>query len=1702
MQRAAATLAISGMLLSACYPAGSAAVEVNSSQAAALNTRLTAVAGAAPRGTLQPAPTMQPAAAATAQPVAAVQSAGQSAAEGGAAAEPAMAWWQLPLQWWLGFINWLFGREVQVLPDAEQAARLAAGPMPLLATLTPTPPPEKITGDVVLTVLGGRVELLLPGSETWEQLLLPQAALLAGTQLRTFQLSTARLDLIDGSRILVKPVTTLQVRMYKHDAAAPRTQAVFRIVAGKALFDVNGPLAGADSAFLVELPTGVFSVTGTLFEAGVSRLNLLRGSGVAGGLALDAESKLLKPFLAEVTAGEDGTALSWLPMGLLPPEVLSGAGAQLLSVVSAAVLGGTAALEALGGTDASAALQAAVQAPQAQAMLGEDLKAAQALLGGTLPDSISVGGLQAPLLVGASALEALAAQDTAAVLLAAQPELNIYAAGLAVADSTAIPETPLSGAPATLAALLARAEQQLLGPQAVAFYGPDNKQLGVVPPLQVVFDKAAGLPIGLLPGTPQQLDGTPLTRAQLQAIAAPAFGQLFMLDVNTGLPVGVGGGQLAVLDIVDQLTVADMRGLRQLPLVPPITYDPNLQAMRPSIVLFASGAFAGFLGLDEELMSAAGGAALQVPDLPGMAYAEDGSLSGQSDVNFITWDAAGLPREWMVSDPFLRNEDGSVLGVQPPPALLVGPDGNQIGLNQSDVVYFPRPKPKVAECKAAGANATDRTASLCELKGTVQTGESDAAGNVQTRTLAAASEGQLVQPGFQVLTSADSGVRLQLSEGTVVRLSADSQFSLAKFEETGGEPYTRLKLDFGKVWTILNGGSLEIETAGGVASVRGSMIALEIKEGERAPSETCLEGTCTLEAGGVQITVAPGFAAAIPAGGGAPAVTGEMSVADAGAWATNAPEAIVAMPGVFPPDKLLSVVQALGDSFAAAGAAGGAAGGAAANLSVLNGLTSLMSVLPAETLAKAIDALPVATLMQTVADPNALPADKLGGLIVVDSSGVAKTPDQFMMGQAVRNEDGSVGGVQFLGRGAAFDSQFFEMGLALPVSEIKIAMVDPSGNIGTMKMYAEPVFDAQGNWAGMLPPPAIMFDASGQAASMQAGQIQLAASFMLANMGPGAGQGPMQFNTASGENLGSMDLSGMAAAMSGGFGVGGGFGAGGGFGGPPAMIFAGDGGPRMNFAMDGMFVPGVGVVDMADMAQFIGAPGMGSFAMPTFTDATGGTFFAPTTAAMPAGFFDYAATGPGAGGGPGPQMMDFNFDNFGSKMGALAATGGADGMSFMALPQDYVLPPSAMMGPAPGANMFSMAASMMNAPPGADAPGGGAAAMGFFSMLTGAMGAGGGGGMAAFFDPFGGNTAGPNATGNTGGLGTTGDASGGFGTTGGFGNTGAFTTGSTTPYGSTAYGMPTDSTTSTTSYTPFFYVMPTYSTTSSDTSSTTTTSTTSTTTTTTTTSYTSYTSYTAKIFGCMDPSASNYNSAANDNYNSPCTYAAAATAAPAATATPAPLGSFATNTTAINTACNATARNIVFSAADWSWTYSASFLYYAFTGGNTLDLTNDTCNNTIYGSTAADTITGGSGVDTIYGLAGNDTLVGGAGNDTLDGGLGTDTVSYASEANAVLVNLATGAASGAAGTDSISNSENITGGSGNDTLTGDGNANTIVGGAGDDTLVGGFGADTLTGGAGVDYFVGGAFTAGSLVDDNVLDTVTDQNTGGAETVSP
>ncbi|MGB4056557.1 MAG: type I secretion C-terminal target domain-containing protein [Alphaproteobacteria bacterium] len=121
----------------------------------------------------------------------------------------------------------------------------------------------------------------------------------------------------------------------------------------------------------------------------------------------------------------------------------------------------------------------------------------------------------------------------------------------------------------------------------------------------------------------------------------------------------------------------------------------------------------------------------------------------------------------------------------------------------------------------------------------------------------------------------------------------------------------------------------------------------------------------------------------------------------------------------------------------------------------------------------------------------------------------------------------------------------------------------------------------------------------------------------------------------------------------------------------------------------------------------------------------------------------------------------------------------------------------------------------------------------------------------------------------------------------------------------------------------------------------------------------------------------------------------------------------------------------------------------------------------ITGSVNADTLNGAGGNDIINGGLGNDTLLGAAGNDTLNGGEGVDTASYAFVGTGVVVNLATGTATGE-GSDTLSLIENVTGSGFNDTLTGDTNANALLGGNGNDTFVGGAGGDTLNGGNGVD----------------------------------
>ncbi len=130
------------------------------------------------------------------------------------------------------------------------------------------------------------------------------------------------------------------------------------------------------------------------------------------------------------------------------------------------------------------------------------------------------------------------------------------------------------------------------------------------------------------------------------------------------------------------------------------------------------------------------------------------------------------------------------------------------------------------------------SAALSELQGRVEiktAGES---------SFTQASDGAVLGVNGQIQTGDDGRVRLDLSTGTIVRVAPSSLFTLAANEETEGGLATKIQLEVGKVFIILNGGSAEVETPSGVATVRGSYLQVSIDPETGNVIVTCLEGDC------------------------------------------------------------------------------------------------------------------------------------------------------------------------------------------------------------------------------------------------------------------------------------------------------------------------------------------------------------------------------------------------------------------------------------------------------------------------------------------------------------------------------------------------------------------------------------------------------------------------------------------------------------------------------------------------------------------------------------------------------------------------------------------------------------------------------------------------------------------------------------------
>lgn len=156
---------------------------------------------------------------------------------------------------------------------------------------------------------------------------------------------------------------------------------------------------------------------------------------------------------------------------------------------------------------------------------------------------------------------------------------------------------------------------------------------------------------------------------------------------------------------------------------------------------------------------------------------------------------------------------------------------------------IPTPTPTFDLTLTATNLPPQRFASLSEIRGTVQVKANPAAGWTTV------SAPMTVPPGATILTSENSSVKVTFTEGTIVRIGAQTQFTLATMSGDTANPSTLLKLDFGKVWTIvttaLGGGKFEVQMPVGVAAVRGSYMSAESNSTDNIEIVTCLEGLCS-----------------------------------------------------------------------------------------------------------------------------------------------------------------------------------------------------------------------------------------------------------------------------------------------------------------------------------------------------------------------------------------------------------------------------------------------------------------------------------------------------------------------------------------------------------------------------------------------------------------------------------------------------------------------------------------------------------------------------------------------------------------------------------------------------------------------------------------------------------------------------------------
>ncbi|MBN1304684.1 MAG: FecR domain-containing protein [Anaerolineales bacterium] len=148
------------------------------------------------------------------------------------------------------------------------------------------------------------------------------------------------------------------------------------------------------------------------------------------------------------------------------------------------------------------------------------------------------------------------------------------------------------------------------------------------------------------------------------------------------------------------------------------------------------------------------------------------------------------------------------------------------------------PPPTVTATPTPTADEIPLYALLNELNGEVATKTAGAA------AFSPAFNGESLSLNGELQTGDDGSARLDFSNGTVVRVARNSHLTLEKNEETPQGLFSTLDLLFGQVFILLAGGSLDVNTPSGLASVRGSYMMVEFDPETSTTTVGCFEGSC------------------------------------------------------------------------------------------------------------------------------------------------------------------------------------------------------------------------------------------------------------------------------------------------------------------------------------------------------------------------------------------------------------------------------------------------------------------------------------------------------------------------------------------------------------------------------------------------------------------------------------------------------------------------------------------------------------------------------------------------------------------------------------------------------------------------------------------------------------------------------------------